>query len=91
MLGRELGAAEIGELLGMDLDRQPLRLRRREDPRGLLGREGDALAEDVDRIGQALRGDRVEHRPGDEIDIVARAALELRRHRMGAEEGGAHR
>ena len=38
----------------MDLDRQPLGLGRGEDTRGLVGREGDALAEHVDGIGEVV-------------------------------------
>ena len=34
---------------------RPRPLRRREDARGLLGREGDPLAEGVDRVGEPFR------------------------------------
>ena len=39
----------------MQLDRQAERVRRVEHARDLRGREGDALAEGVDRVGQARR------------------------------------
>jgi hypothetical protein len=75
MFGGELGAAEIGQLLGVDLDREapwPWPQRRRAR---LLGREGDALAEHIDGIRQPLRRDGVEHRPGDEVDIAPERPL----------------
>ena len=56
---------------------------------GLVRREGDTLAEDVDGIGQPLGRDGIEHRSCDERGVVARTALVFRRHGMGAEEGGA--
>ena len=56
VLGRELRAAEVGELVGMQLDRQARRLRGREHPRGLRGRERNAFAERIDRVGEAGRG-----------------------------------
>ena len=45
-------AAQVRELLGMKLDRQPEFPRPPEDPRDLRGVEGDAFAEAVHRVGQ---------------------------------------
>jgi hypothetical protein len=50
--GRERGAVLVGELLGMELDRQREARGGGEDALGLGGGEADALAERVDRIGQ---------------------------------------
>ena len=85
----ERRAAEVGELVGMQLDRQAERLRRVEDARDLLGREGDALAEAVDGVGQPFGGDGRQHLVDDQVDIGVLVALGFRRQRMRAEEGGA--
>ena len=45
-------AAEVAELFGMQLDRQAVVARRVEHPARLVRREGDGLAEGIDRIGQ---------------------------------------
>ena len=47
-------AAEVGELLGVHFHRHAERARRREQPLGLRDAEGDALAEHVDGVHQAL-------------------------------------
>ena len=44
--------AEVGELVGMQLDRQPEPTRRLEYPCGLLGRKRDALHEGIDSVGE---------------------------------------
>jgi len=75
----------------MDLDRQALGLGGLEHGFHLIRREGDALAEDVDRVRQPLGGDGIEQRPGDERRVVARATLVFRRHGVRPEEGGADR
>jgi hypothetical protein len=85
--GGELRPAEIGELVGVELEGKAERLRRREHPRGLLGREGDPLAEGVDRIGEAVARDRRQHLLADEVDIGILVAARFRRERMRAEEG----
>ena len=54
---RKCGAVQVGKLVGMQLHRQAERLGLVEDAGDLLRREGDALAEAVDRIGQPFRGD----------------------------------
>ena len=50
---RERRAAQIGELLGMELDRKPQGFGGLEDLLRLLDRKGDALAETVNRIGKS--------------------------------------
>jgi hypothetical protein len=73
----------------MELDRQAVALARPRRRGGLLGREGDALAEGVDRIGQPLGGDGGIIL-GDEIAHSSSGSPGIfRRHGMGAEEGGA--
>ena len=42
---RKRRAVQVGELVGVQLDRQAVRFRGIEHARGLLGREGNALAE----------------------------------------------
>ncbi len=88
-LRRQSSAGKIGELVGMELDRQAAGARRREDPAGLLGREGDLLAEGIHRIGKP--GDGGQHLLHHAVDIGPAAALELRRQGMGAEEAGPDR
>ena len=74
----------------MQLDRQPERARGLEDTAGLRRREGDALAEHVDRVDQALALEL--RQPGaDGVDVLVLAAFEFRRQRMRAQAGGAHR
>ncbi len=55
--GGERRAAEVGKLVGVELDRQAERTRRREHALDLRRREGDALAEAVDGVGKPLGGD----------------------------------
>ncbi len=94
MIGREsagLGskpcAARIRQLVGMQLDRQPGRPSRRENPPRLLGREPDVLlAEPIDRVRQPLARDRREHVVADGGDVGVLVAVRFRRQRMGAEE-----
>lgn len=85
------GATEIGELVGVELDRQAELSGRVEHPRHLIGREGDALAEGIDGIREPLvrnRGQDIFHDQRDEGVLVA---LGLRRQGMGGKTGGAHR
>ena len=84
------GAAKIGQLVGVELDRQTLGLGGIENARHLRGRKRDTLAEAVDGIGQALRSDRIHHRACDEVDIGVLVTIGFARQRMSAEEGGAN-
>ena len=56
----------------MQLDRQAKAPRRLENARDLVGREGDGLAEAVDRVDQAFGGERRQHLVDDEFDIGRR-------------------
>ena len=49
----KLHAAQVGELIGVQLDRQTVGPRGLEHPAGLLDAEGDRLAEGIDRVRQA--------------------------------------
>ena len=89
--GGQERAAEVGELLRMHLHRYPERARRTEEPLGLRDGEGDALAEDVHGIDQALRRAAPAATPGDGVDVVIGAAAILRRQRVRGQERGAHR
>ncbi len=74
-------AAHVGQLLGMELHRQPERARLVEHAPGLLDREADALAEHVDRVDQMLdveAGEPFAHR----VDVLIVASLEFRRKRV---------
>ena len=88
---RERGAALVGQLLGVQLDRQAERARGVEHALGLRRREADALAERVDRIDQAFARQRRQHASQTSVDVVVGAAGEFGRQRMRAEEGRAHR
>ena len=65
---------------------RPRRARGVEHARDLGGGEGDGLAEPVDGVDQAFRGERGQHIVGDERDIFV--ALAFLRQRVGAEEAG---
>ena len=52
--GGKFGAAEIGQLFGMQLNRQAEFRRLGEDPGNLLDRKGNALAKAIDRIDEAF-------------------------------------
>ena len=86
MLRGQFGTVLVAHLLGVDLQRQPVRTGRLEYLRGLFAGEGDVLAEHVHRFGQAFGGDGRDHYFADLVDVVLRLAS--RRHRVRAEEGG---
>jgi hypothetical protein len=94
MIGRERAvsppvcAAEIGQLLGVQLDRQAERPGRSNTRAIWSGCEGDALAEAVDRIDQPFGMGGVERGQADLVDIGVGRPLVFRRHGMGAEETG---
>jgi hypothetical protein len=85
---RQLGAAEIGQLLGMQLDRNAERPGAVEDAGNLFRRKGDALAETVDRIDQPFGMRGFKTGDADLVDIGVGAALVFRWHGMGAEIAG---
>ena len=67
--GGERGAADARQLLGMEPERQPGAPRRLEDPPRLVDREGDAVAEGVDHVGEAFPGRGGQHLVADASDI----------------------
>ena len=70
----EAGAAEIGKLVGVELDRQAARSGGSEDALGLFGGEADALAKGIHRVGQACVGDGGEHLVDNFPNIVVGTA-----------------
>lgn len=81
----ELDAGAVAELVGVDAGVQALRHARGEDRAGLVAVEGALLAEDVDPTG--VRGAGVEHRSGDQVDVVGRVVGVVRGDDVGAEVG----
>ena len=63
-------------------------MRGREHARGLLGRERDAFAERVDRIGELFARERRDH--GADVVDEPVLVVRLRRHRVRAEERRHH-
>src|SRR5262245_28069317 len=88
MLGGELCAVQVRELVSMELYWQTRSLRGSEHARSLLGREGDALAEGIDRVGQTLLRDFGNHCA--DLRDVAVFVGGLRRQRVGAEKRRYH-
>jgi hypothetical protein len=82
------GAARIGELVGVQPDRQAVALCRSEDARRLLWAEGDGLAEGIDRIGEPAPCDFGQHLLADEVEVGPAVGGELGRERVRAEEAG---
>ena len=86
----EAGAAQIGELFGVKLHRQPQRAGALEHALDLGRGEGDALAEAVHRIDEGLRMGGLQGRHAHLVEIGVGAARVLGRDGVGAEEAGAH-
>ncbi|MNT57008.1 N-formimino-L-glutamate deiminase [compost metagenome] len=78
-------AMQVGQLVGMQLDRQGERPGRVEDDPHLVGRKGDALTKAVHGVDQSLGS----LQPGqhDVMDEIGIAPLVVCRRRMGAEIG----
>ena len=89
--GRQRRAARVGALLGVELHRQPEARGRGEEPLHLGRGEGVGLAVGVDRVGQPGRRHRRQHLADDQVEVGVGAPGELRRHGVGAEEGGPDR
>ena len=70
---RERGAAEVAELVGVQLHRQAERARRLEHAPRLRRREADAFAERIDRIDQAF-GMQARQPVAHRVDVVVGAA-----------------
>src|SRR5689334_4676375 len=83
--GGELGAAQIGKLLGMELDRKPEFPCRGKDLLRLGNRESDAFAKAIDRIGKLRLGDGWHGLAADEIDIGGMIVAIFGGKSMGAE------
>ena len=81
-------AAEVRQLVGMQLDRQSKRLRRTEHSRRLLSREGDAFHEGVDRIGKPGLRHRRQHLVADKVDVPILVAVSFRRQCVRAKKRG---
>ena len=79
MAGGEGGALLVGQLLGMQLDRQPQRPRLGKERRKVLGRKGDGFAEGIDRIDQPLGMGGAQRGQGDLCDVSLCAAFVFRR------------
>src|SRR5437868_2282020 len=79
-------AAEIGELVGMELDGKAELARRLEDLRRLGDREGDFFAEGIDGVGEIVASDGGQHLVADELDIAGARILVFGRNGMRAEE-----
>ncbi len=84
---RQRSPAEIGKLVGVELDREPALPRGVEHSRDLLRREGDTLAEGIDRVREPLLRDRGQHLLRHLRDVALLVAPRLRRQRVRAEEG----
>ena len=78
--------AEIRELLGMELDRQAQPLGGIEDAPDLGGGEGDALAEPVDRVRQALGMGGFQRGDANLVDVAVGMAACARAGRHGRRE-----
>ena len=88
-LGGERSTPEIGELVGMQLDRQAERLGRSKHARRLCRGERDVFHERIDGIGKAGLRHRRQHLVADAIDVALLVAIGFDRQRMGAEKAGA--
>ena len=92
-LGRQLGPARRGQLIGMEPGQQPVAGGRLQDPPGLVRVEHPALAEDVAEPCPAVRRDPGQLLLDDRPDVGLGAvgpAPELGRHGVGAEVGRDH-
>ena len=90
MACRQLRGAQVGQLLGMNLDRQAEPGGGVEYAFGLRDREADVFAEDVDRIDQALCMQCRQHLLAYQRDVVVGAAVVFRRQRVRAEKSRDH-
>ena len=86
--GGEGCAAEVGELLGVEFYRQAKALRDCEHTFDLGGREGDAFAEAVHGIDQALGMGGVQGGDGDFVDIGVGAVFVFGRDGVGGKVAG---
>ena len=85
MAGCERRAAEVGELVGVQLHGQAVAAGGVEHAADLLGRERDPLAEPVDRVGEVFARDQREHAGADHLDVGIRPPFILEGHGVRAE------
>ena len=85
-LDRQLHTGAMSELVGVQPQAEARPAARFEHGTGLVGVERATLAEGVDPT--RMRRARGEHLAADQVDVIVRAALELGRHDVRAEEGG---
>src|SRR5271166_4737042 len=84
-LDRELNAWAERELIGVNPQSEPARSPSLQDLPGGVELEDARFAEDVAPLGLVHTG--LEHRPGDEIDVLALAPAVLRGYDVGSEVG----
>jgi hypothetical protein len=90
MAGDHGAGAEVGVLVGMQLDAETVGLRLVEQAVHLGMGEAYLVAEPVDLVDQALAHGLGQHLVAHEGDVVVAPAGELRREAMGAEIGRDH-
>ncbi len=88
---RERGAMQVRQLIGMQANRKAEGLGLCKYLRSLFHREGDALAERIDRVRKAGGGDRRQHLIADRIDIAGLVSCHLGGNGVGAKECGSNR
>ena len=91
MARRHQRAADVGELLGVHLDRHPERTGRREQTLRLWNAEGDVFAEHIERIDETLTEERGQPFAGDDLGVVLRAPAVLGRYGVGGKQRRAYR
>ena len=84
------GAAEIGELFGMQFDRQAEAAGLFEDPPDLRRRKGDALAKSVNRVDQTFAKGDLKCGNAHIINIGVRPVRIVCRNGVCAEKTGAN-
>src|SRR5438309_7474541 len=83
------GTAAVGKFVRMHLRTEPDFAGLGENTAGLVDREIAYIDEDVAEGCEAVRGNRLQHVPEDEVDVGLRPTTELGRNGMGSEERGA--
>src|SRR3989304_7947409 len=93
-LGSQRRAAQVVELVGVDLERETQVARGLQDAAGLLQAEGSAFTEGVYEGQRPFRGVASppgaysgQHRPAQVMRVPVWIAFELRRDGVGAQEG----
>src|SRR6185503_4254599 len=76
------------QLVGVELDPEPVRARGEQDPPRLLDREDTLVAEHVREARQSLAREGGNHGPGEERNVLLAARAIFVRDLVGAEERG---